>query len=802
MKGVFLCIAIVLCSLCVKSQGAFDYYISNTGSDANAGNSRLAPKKTIAGVAATVANGSLGSRPLSIGFKSGDVFNESFNPGFPIHAATYFENGSSKNFAILNGTEVFDNGWVRTATAANLYEQSIPLLGYTGYGINNVGQYSIVSVFEIDRILERTAPFTARKLLKFINNMQAADATPGSFYEPVTVDVNPMKIYIHTSDGSSPNNNARYRYEVTVRDRAFNSTFQQNNIFERLWIRGYGAGNGMIPAGANSSFNRMIFGPAAGIHHLGLRGATISNSLFLPSALNTDFYAVVFYDVEGYKRHNLIKNTVFLDVRYPVYAHTSLGTNFGALELDNVIALADTSEVESFMELANTDSAILNNVYTSGHKIGYGYGHAPYFSAKNCSFIDVVNGIAFGVENRTGIINNCFVRTRGATAKNFGVVMSDTSNVLLANSIFHIKNYKQSPLLDYMGGFVDGAGRKLNGINAHGNIFIGDVDPSKYVLAASAANPASSNAADSRWQNNVYILLRGNKIAWRIFKDYNTPGSQDVLVNFEDWKLKTGNDTRSLFFDLRNDPRGLKAIFTDPDNGDYSLANTFEANKIRELRAGMVSPISCFLQKPTYEEAARIITNDGVLSANACRNPCVQNNIRINHMFEASLPSARKVQLQWNMEDERSIDHYEIVRSFGNADFTTIAYVPAGGLSNYTYTDSSVMPGITYRYSVVVVTKLIDKCYSEVRTVKLEDGKPVTIYPNPSAGIIKLALNNYTGPVKISVTNVLGITVYSKELNSFYGIPVEIDLSAQSKGFYWIKVQTDKENPIQSFILR
>lgn len=801
MKGVFLCIAILLCSLCVKSQGEFDYYISNTGSDANAGNSKLTPKKTIAGVAATVANGSIGGRPLSIGFKSGDVFNETFNPGFPIHAATYFENGSSKNFAILNGTEVFDNGWVRTGTAANLYEQSVTLSGYTGYGINNVGQYSIVSVFEIDRVLERTAPFTARKLLKFLNNMQAADATPGSFYEPVTVNVNPIKIYIHTSDGSSPNNNARYRYEITVRDRAFNSTYQQNNVFERLWIRGYGAGNGMIPAGANTSFNRMIFGPAAGIHHLGLRGATISNSLFLPSALNTDFYAVVFYDVEGYKRHNLIKNSIFLDVRYPLYTHNSLGSNFAALELDNVIAIGDTSEVESFVESSNTDSVIFNDVYSSGHKIGYGFGHAPYFSAKNSSFIDVVRGIGFGVENRTGIINNCFIRTRGNT-RCLGIVMADTTHLLLANSIIHIKNYKHSPDPDFMGVFVEGAGTRLNRINAQGNIFVCDVDPTKYVLGASAANPASSNAAGSRWQNNVYILLRGTKIEWRIFKDYNTPGSRDILVNFENWKLKTGNDTRSLFFDLRNDPRGLKAIFVDPDNGDYSLANTFEANKIRELRAGMVSPISCFLQKPSYEEAARIIMNDGVLSANACRSPCVQNNIRINHMFEASLLSARKIQLQWNMEDERNIDHYEIVRSFGNSDFTNIAYVPANGLANYSYTDSNVMAGITYRYSVVVVTKLIDKCYSEVRSVKLEDGKPVTIYPNPSAGIIKLALNNYTGPVKVSVTNVLGIKVYSKELNSFYGMPLEVDLSSQSKGFYWIKVQTDKDNPIQSFILR
>ena len=799
MKGILLLTGIFFCCFCVKAQGGFDYYISNTGNDANAGNSKQLPKKTIAGVAATVSGGAMPVQPLKIGFKSGEVFNETFFPGFPVQVGTYFDNGS-KNFAILNGTAVFDSGWVRTPGTSNVYEQSIPVTGFTGYGINNVGSYSIVSVFEIDKALEQTSPFTARKVLKFFNALQTAEAVPGSFYEPVTVNANPIKVYIHTSDGTSPNNNSRFRYEVTVKDRAINSTYQQNNRFERLWVRGYGAGNGMIPAGANSSFNRMILGPGAGIHHLGLRGATISNSLFLPGALNTDFYAVVFYDVEGYHRHNSISNSIFLDIPYPLYAHNSYGSNFGALELNNVVAMGDTSELQSFIEISSTDSVVLNNVYTAGHKYGYGYGNAPYFSAKNCNFIDAVSGMAFSVENRTAVVNNCFVKTRGLQ-RSFGMVLGTYTNLVLANSVFHVKNYRNGPVPDYTAGFVDGAGLSNNRVSISQNIFIADTDPSGFTIAGNAANPYNPEAANSRWDNNVYILLRGNNLFWRILKA-DTAGAVAVLVNFDEWKQRTGNDTKSLFFDLRDDPRGLKAIFVDPDNGDYALANTPEANQVRRLRAGMVSPISCFIKKPTYEEAARIIVNDGVISANACRRPCVQNNIRVNHNFDGAVSAAKKVALQWNLEDEKGIDHFEIVRSFGNTDFTSIASVPAMGLTNYSYTDSNVLAGITYRYSLVAVTQLLEKCYSEVRSIKMEDGRPVSVYPNPSSGKIKLLLNSYTGPVKINIVNVLGITVSSKEYNSVYGFPIEMDLSAASKGFYWMRIQTDKENLLQSFIIQ
>jgi hypothetical protein len=204
-------------------------------------------------------------------------------------------------------------------------------------------------VIETDKELERTAPFTARKLLQLSPSLQAVDMAAGSFYEPVT-DATGITISIHTTDGSSPNLNPKYRYEVAVRKSAINAYNTDNNKFENLWVRGYGTSYGLMPSGANAYFNKIIFGPGSGVHHTVIKNGTINNSLFLPGTKNTSVYAVVFYNAEGLGKHNKISNSVFIDVPSPIYTHTSYGSNFGALELDNVAAFAEAPQDGVFLK--------------------------------------------------------------------------------------------------------------------------------------------------------------------------------------------------------------------------------------------------------------------------------------------------------------------------------------------------------------------------------------------------------------------------------------------------------------------
>jgi hypothetical protein len=368
-------------------------------------------------------------------------------------------------------------------------------------------------------------------------------------------------------------------------------------------------------------------------------------------------------------------------------------------------------------------------------------------------------------------------------------------------SICRHQTERQVSNVSFAGYLIAGTGNQNTHASVTGNIFICDVTPGNYSFVADADVSRSTENSSDTWRNNVYILLRGNGLSWFIKNNAINNGTY-FGANFEDWKRHSGQDQNSLFFDLRNDPRGLRAIFTDPANGDYTLANTLEGNSIRNIRAGMVNPITCFLKRPTYEEATRIIMNDGVLSANACRNPCNRGNIRTAHTLAAGNGPRKKVILDWHINDEAAVDRYEIMRSFGNNDFAAIASLPATSSLDYAFTDSNVMAGIVYRYSVAVVTKLNEKCYSTVTMVKTDEGRPITVYPNPSTGRIMLGLNAYTGPVNVTVHNVMGRKVFAKQVNAVYGVPVLIDLSSESKGFYWLQVQTNDNSSRQGFVLQ
>ncbi len=773
-----------------------DYYVSNGGNDSFAGTSSFFPKKTIAGTAPALKKTSDINGFVKLGLKTGDIFEETLVTSYPIAVNTFSEHTIGNDFAILNGTKEFAYGWIKEPGAAVTFHQSIAYNGFVGYGINSIGQYSFIYVYEIDKELEKTAPYTARKLLVFLSDTTAVENTPGSFYTPIT-NQNPIPVYIHTSDGNSPNYNNKYRYEVTVRDFGINSTYQPNNHFENLWVRGFGGGIGMLPGGDNSYYNKIIFGPGAGIHHLLARSGTINHSLFLPGAKNTNTFALVFYDTEGLGRHCTVKNSIYLDIPMPLYMHTSGGTNYGAVEMDSIVGFADSLTKSPFVYTSNNDSVLLNSIYADGYISGYNYGNARYCAIKNAVFKDVQFGIAYNNSYNpiNSIIENVFIKTKGIDFTS-GIIVQDRTTLHLKNSIIQVTNNDNSSGSSLKGAFVSGS---ANNIVASKNIFICDVGIDKSIAAATTnTNNGIASSKDS-WDNNVYILLKGNTIQWLVTNPSTNTGST-VVSSFEAWQKQSGQDAHSIFFDLRNDPRGLKAIFEDPENGNYDLATTKEGIQVATMQAGMTDALTCFLKRPTYEQAAEMIGSNTIFSTNTCRNPCTQNSIKVNATFGLDSLNSRQIRLKWNIVEQHAIEKYIILQSVGNAAFTRINSIPVSMDSMYTVIEN-VQPGIEYKYRLMVVATSGNQCYSAIRSIKINDNNLNTIYPNPAGAKITILINGYIGKADFKVINSIGEIVLVKDGVNL-SVSQSFDLTKQAKGMYWLSISTAKGISVQKFILQ
>ncbi len=111
-------------------------------------------------------------------------------------------------------------------------------------------------------------------------------------------------------------------------------------------------------------------------------------------------------------------------------------------------------------------------------------------------------------------------------------------------------------------------------------------------------------------------------------------------------------------------------------------------------------------------------------------------------------------------------------------------------------TDSAQTANATGAYTVVVTN--VEGCsatsaaYNYVVTFiqSSEATAVLTIYPNPSNGIIAITTNNAINAT-VFVYNVLGKQIASKQLNAMS--TNMIDLSAQANGSYFVVLKTDKE---------
>jgi len=108
---------------------------------------------------------------------------------------------------------------------------------------------------------------------------------------------------------------------------------------------------------------------------------------------------------------------------------------------------------------------------------------------------------------------------------------------------------------------------------------------------------------------------------------------------------------------------------------------------------------------------------------------------------------------------------------------------------------SFVIPdNVNNRFAISRVKSNIVTMYPTIASIPIEtlelSSQAVSIYPNPSNGLFYLDLKGLSEDIDISVTNVLGSTVFKEVINNPNAQVYTIDLKNKAKGLYILSLKT------------
>lgn len=691
---------------------ASDYYVSNRGLNSNSGLSDSTPKLNIDSVETLLATPALSGRNVTLYLEANSTFREQFDPYSNNLNLNQFNSTNGKRPAKISGMDVIAD-WRTTPGRANVFQHLLihQIDLYTP-------EYSYIMVAEIDTLLEKTHPVSAVKYLRLVLGVGRCDSTAGSYYTAGVI-TNPASIYIHPTQGSPGRN--KYRYEVTTRNFSVNGLYVNNSTYERLFLQSSAYGYGMLAAGKNTLVRNVIF-QGGGTHHVVMKSGGIDSSLFLPGPNGLkDRIAAIFYEAEGTNNVNTITNSVFLDIPNPVYTHTNGTVNHKSLTIDKVYAFADTLDAGVAFSGNDTDSIYVVNSYTENYPTGWS-GVASALNIKNSIFRNT-NQSAIAVGNIQNVaqnttLHNVLIKTNGNDRNQieanhrsaFGIrAPYPTSNVEISNSILHGFSTWNKPGTTIYAFQVGGQ------LKAHHNIYICDVSDNSVVHISRGNNYGGQGSSDNFVSDsNVYILARGAGFHWFV-DPFNA--QENNIFTLSQFTALTGQDKHSLFIDLRNNPLGLKAIFVDHNNGNWTLTQTSQAKAIRELKAGMTAPPLYYPQRPSVENAVYYKTPEGFSS------------------FNGTINANDESVLEWLTFNESEIANFNIEHSKDGITYTSAGNVMANrdgkdNIYQFVHTPSEIS---LHYYRLKLISKDSSFRYSSVVILKplLSEDNKIVFYPNP-----------------------------------------------------------------------
>lgn len=581
------------------------YYLSNTGSGGNVGTSSSAPKASIDAVESGLNTAATtgGVKGATLALNAGSVFREQLDiTSNRVRVVGYGQNVyGDKTLPIVSGADAHNSGWSLVGGTTAVYSKDIT------HTIPNQVHYNYVFVVEIDTALEKLYPFSARRYLSRVESVAACDATAGTFFSSSS---NPITtVNIHTTSGVPGSN--KYRYEVTTRTYAIEEQTKVGLSIENVILRDVGGGYGPL-AGGDSTYlaNSVIQG--GGTHFIVMKSGNINNCVFLPGPRNlwSDEIGLVFYEPTGTGNKAKVSNSIFFPNDGLTLVHTSGPTEYEEVIFDGVYVFGDSAYTASGFQAHDLNNLIVRNSYAKN--LGNWLSGTPFGGIFENNFFSHLRGSSGfnspGDFTSAMIIRNNYFHIQSGLNGSYIMQMTQPGNsAKFENNILYAKNYSAS------------SSSVMNvGVRVHvtptvkttvkRNIFICDVQTGNYFSAMySNSGGVTGQSLNIQADSNIYIVVKGG-FHWGID---NASGGGPNRFTFASWRTESGQDAGSKFWDLTSNPLGLRAMFVDPDNGNFTLNSSAYADTIRMLGAGMTTPPTYEVAVPTYEQAvATMLSGD------------------------------------------------------------------------------------------------------------------------------------------------------------------------------------------------
>ncbi|MCD4834716.1 MAG: T9SS type A sorting domain-containing protein, partial [Bacteroidales bacterium] len=130
-------------------------------------------------------------------------------------------------------------------------------------------------------------------------------------------------------------------------------------------------------------------------------------------------------------------------------------------------------------------------------------------------------------------------------------------------------------------------------------------------------------------------------------------------------------------------------------------------------------------------------------------------------------------------------DNYSYLWSTDETTETITVSATTLGVGSYTYSVSVTNNSTT---SNCITSDMINVNVSSANAIETLVMDDISIYPNPTDGILKLEFSNTIENTWIRIINVTGQVVYSEYLENLTGIKT-LDLSGLDKGVYILSIQ-------------